>query len=343
MESDGKMKYFLGADLGGTKTRVMISDACGELVGFGESGPGNHESVGYEGFKTNLLKAANIAFEQAHLTPQQVSGAGFGIAGYDWPIEFEPTMEIISTIGLTCPVELVNDTELGVYCGSPQGWGIAVVSGTGCNCRGWDESRTHFGRVTGGGLEFGEFGGASEMMFIAMRAIAYEWTGRGPATMISTAILNKYQIKDLHDLLQALICHQFEIDASDVLLVFEAAAKGDAVAIDLVRWTGRELGEMANTVIRQLHFENITFDLVQIGSMFDGSPLLTEEMKNTVHAVAPGANFIRSKAPPVMGAVILGMHAAGIKPDAVIRARLSASITDRHSENNGQNNEETDR
>ena len=45
------VQYFLGADLGGTKTRVMISDSNGSLLGFGESGPGNHESVGYEGFR----------------------------------------------------------------------------------------------------------------------------------------------------------------------------------------------------------------------------------------------------------------------------------------------------
>ena len=245
-------------------------------------------------------------------------------------------MDIIGTLGLTCPVELVNDCELGVYCGSPRGWGVAVVSGTGCNCRGWDESRTRFGRVTGGGLEFGEFAGASEMMFMAGRAIAYEWTGRGPATALSTALVEKYGVKDLHDLLQGFICHQFEFDATDALLVFKVAAQGDAVAIDLIRWVGRELGEMANTVIRQLHFENIAFDLVQIGSMFDGSPLLSEEMKKVVHAVAPGANFIRTKDPPVMGAVILGMHASGIKPELDVRARLTSSISGLHAGNNGE-------
>ena len=329
-------QYFLGADLGGTKTRVMISDSSGLLLGLGESGPGNHESVGYKGFRHNLNQAASKALEQAHLSPQQISGAGFGIGGYDWPIEYQPTMEIIATLGLTCPVELVNDSELGVYCGSPRGWGVAVVSGTGCNCRGWDESRTKFGRVTGSGLEFGEFGGASEMMFMVSRAIAFEWTGRGPATALSTALVEKYGVKNLHDLLQGLICHQFEFDASDTLLVFKVASQGDTVALDLIRWVGRELGEMANTVIRQLHFENIAFDLVQIGSMFDGSPLLTEEMEKVVHAIAPGANFIRTKDPPVIGAVILGMHAAGIQPALDVRARLTSSIFGLHANNNGE-------
>lgn len=80
-------QYFLGADLGGTKTRVMIADSGGNLVGFGESGPGNHESVGYEGFRQNLNLATTRALEKAAINPQQISAAGFGIGGYDWPIE----------------------------------------------------------------------------------------------------------------------------------------------------------------------------------------------------------------------------------------------------------------
>jgi N-acetylglucosamine kinase-like BadF-type ATPase len=231
-------------------------------------------------------------------------------------------MDIISTIGLNCPVGLVNDCELGLFYGSPRGWGVVVVSGTGCNCRGWDVSRTKIGRVTGGGLEFGEFAGASELMFMTTHALAYEWTGRGPATALSAAYVEKYGVKDLHDLLQGMICRQIEFSASDALLVFKVAAEGDSVAMALVRQAGRGLGDLALTVIHQLKFESLDFDLVQIGSMFDGSPLLTGEMKKVVHAVAPGANFIRAKEPPVIGAVLLGMETCGKKPDASVREVL---------------------
>ena len=110
----------------------------------------------------------------------------------------------------------------------------------------------------------------------------------------------------------------------------QVAAQGDPVALEIIRWAGRELGEMAVTVIRQLEFQSIDFDLVQIGSMFDGSPLLTEEMKKVVHAVAPEAKFIRTYAPPVMGAVLLGMEVAGIQPGAQVRGQLTASITSLH-------------
>lgn len=319
--------FFLGADLGATKTHVVVADAAGRVLGFGRSGPGNHEAVGYAGFQANLQAAVRQALESAGLKPADVSGAGFGIAGYDWPIERQPMLEVIRTLQLGGAVELVNDAELGLLAGSEHGWGVAVVSGTGCNCRGWDAGRQRFGRVTGGGMQFGEFAGASELMFMVSRALAYAWTGRGPATALADAFVTKYGVRDLEQLLQDCICGLIELDAADAPLVFQVAARGDAVALEIIRWAGRELGEMAVTVIRQLGFESIEFDLVQIGSLFDGSPLLTEEMKRVVHAFAPGAHFVRTQAPPVMGAVLLGMQAAGVHPDAKIRQALADSIS----------------
>ncbi|PKO12411.1 MAG: ATPase [Chloroflexi bacterium HGW-Chloroflexi-10] len=322
--------YYLGADLGATKTHVLIADEHGIVKGFGQSGPGNHEAVGYEGFKANLHQAVKTALSLASLTPAQITGSGFGIAGYDWPVERESMLEVIDTLNLGGAVELVNDCELGLLVGSPRGWGITVVSGTGCNCRGWDETRTHFGRVTGGGLDCGEFAGASELMFMVSRAIAYEWTGRGSATALSKAFVEKYNAKDLTDLLQSLITQTVEFNPSDVRLFFQVAASGDPVALDLIRWAGHELGELANSVIRQLQFESVEFDLVQIGSMFAGNPLLSEEMKKTVYPVAPKANFIRAQEPPVVGAVLLGMQAAGQAINPLMRANLIKTITSFH-------------
>lgn len=319
-------EYFLGADLGGTKTHSMIADDTGRVIGFGESGPGNHESVGYEGFQANLHQAVAATLHSAGLAKDQISGSGFGVAGYDWPIEKETTLKVIRTLGLSGAIEMVNDAELGLLAGSPRMWGIAVVSGTGCNCRGWDAERKHFGRVTGGGVEFGENAGASELMFKVASILGAAWTGRGSTTALSDVFCQKYGVKDLTELVQGLICHAFELSAADAPLVFEVARQGDPVAVDLVRWAGRELGEMACSVIRQLYFQTLDFDLVQIGGMWDGSPLLSEEMKKRVHTIAPRANIIRTHEPPVLGAVLLGVEAAGQRPGAEFRARLIETL-----------------
>lgn len=327
--------FFLGADLGGTKTHVMIADETGRVVGFGEGGPGNHESVGYEGFRRSLHEAARGAFQTAGLRADRIAGSGFGVAGYDWPNEKTPTLNVISTLGLGGAVDLVNDVELGILAGSPRLWGVAVVSGTGCNCRGWDETRTRFGRVTGGGSEFGENAGAGELMFRTGIALGDAWTGAGPVTALTDAFCRRFNVPDLASLLQGLVCRDFQLSAADAPLVFEVATLGDQVALDVIRWAGQGLGRMANSVIRQLHFEDIDFDLVQIGSMFDGSPLLSDEMKKVVLETAPKVNFIRLHEPPAMGAVLLGMEAAGRQPSPTIRQNLIASLPKNSARSNG--------
>jgi N-acetylglucosamine kinase-like BadF-type ATPase len=318
--------YYLGADLGATKSHILIADDLGNIKGFGEGGPGNHEAVGYDGLQATLQETVARTFKNANLSPQQVAGSGFGIAGYDWPSERAPMLKVLATLNLGGALELVNDTELGLLVGSPRGWGVAVVSGTGCNCRGWDATRTRFGRVTGGGLNCGEFAGASELVFMASHAIAYHWTGRGPATALSAALVKKYGARDLGDLLQSFITNEMELSPEDARIVFQVAAAGDAVAIDLIRWAGRELGAMANTVIKQLDFQQVDFDLVMIGSMFDGGALLTDAMKATVLAFAPKANFIWAAEPPVIGAVLLAMQHAGLEVTAQIRANMIRTL-----------------
>ncbi len=55
------MPYYLGTDIGSTKTHTLIMDETGRALGFGESGSGNHEDVGYEG----MLEAMQQGLERA--------------------------------------------------------------------------------------------------------------------------------------------------------------------------------------------------------------------------------------------------------------------------------------
>jgi N-acetylglucosamine kinase-like BadF-type ATPase len=129
------MPYYLGADLGATKTHTLIVDATGRAVGFGESGPGNHETVGYEGMFQSMQNGMEQALRMAGLNKDEIAGAGFGVAGYDWPSEIDATVSVIDRLGLKAPYKFVNDAVLGLVAGSEEGWGVVVVSGTGSNCR----------------------------------------------------------------------------------------------------------------------------------------------------------------------------------------------------------------
>jgi N-acetylglucosamine kinase-like BadF-type ATPase len=315
-------KYFLGVDVGSSKTHALITDQASNALGFGESGPGNHEVVGYLGLVDALTTAVEKVLASAGLKKNQISGAGFGISGYDWPSEIEPTHKSIATLGFNAPLEVVNDTILGLLAGSSDGWGIAIVSGSGCNCRGWDPEHRREGRVTGDGWAMGEGAGASDLVMKAIQAVAHEWTRRGPATQLTAAFLKYTNSSSLEEMLEGLVIGNVRLDGRAAPLVFQVANAGDPVALEVIRWAGIELGELAKCVIRQLAFEELEFDIVLIGSMFDGGALLIEPTRQTIQAYAPGARLVRLMTPPVTGAVLLGMEAAGIRPSKSVRRNL---------------------
>ena len=321
------MTYYLGADLGATKTHTLIVDETGRALGFGVSGPGNHESIGYDGMFNSMQQGLEQALRSAGLTKADITGAGFGVAGYDWSSEYEPTAAVINKLGLRAPYLFVNDTVPGLVAGSEEGWGVVVVSGTGSNCRGWDREHQREGRVTGHGVLMGEGAGGSELLHRGMQLVGYSWSKRGPATALADAFIKHVGAKDLEDLMRGYTTYEYQVGAEAAPIVFRVAEQGDAVARDLVHWAGCELGEIANAVIRQLEFENLAFDVVMAGSMFEGGPMLVEPMRETIHKVAPKARLVRLRVPPVIGAVILGMEAVHIKATPSIRKMMADTIT----------------
>ena len=303
-------QYFLGVDIGSTKTHALIADQSGQAVGLGQGGPGNPEGIGYDGMADLLRATIQKATDNAGIDKNEIAGAGFGIGGYDWPAtQREPTLQALQTLGLNAPLEVANDAIIGLLAGAAQGWGVAVVAGTSCNCWGWDQQRRE-GRMTGFSW-LGEAAGGGELVLKAIQAVALEWTRRGPPTLLTQAFIELLNARDVIDMFEGLTWDRYHLHAAAAPTVFKVAAEGDPVAHELILWAGRELGSMANGVIRQLGFQEMSFEVVAAGSFFNGSPLLIDAMQETIHPLAPGARIVRLNAPPVVGGVLLGVEQAG--------------------------------
>jgi len=316
-------QYFFGIDLGGTKSHALVADESGTAIGFAAAGPGNWETVGFDGTRAVLEAIINGALTDAGVDKGNLAGAGFGIAGLDFPEDRALHAVIIDSLGLGAPYIMGNDALVALAAGAAEQWGVAVTAGTSNNCLGRDRQ----GReavALGQGARFGEYGGATEIMQRAVQAVALSWTARGPQTRLTTAFLAHTGALDPLDLLAGLVRDRYELDAGDAPLVFAEAAAGDPVAQEIIEWAGRELGSLACGVIRRLDLENETFDLVLAGSLYNGSPVLARELGRTVHAVAPDARLVRLDASPVIGGVLLGMEAADHNA-ANVRTRLLES------------------
>jgi N-acetylglucosamine kinase-like BadF-type ATPase len=305
------MRYFLGLDVGGTKTHALIASERGEALGFSEAGSGNHQSVGYDGLRDVLQATVGQAIRQAGLSIEQIAGAGFGVGGYDWPSQLQAHLAAIAPLGLECPFEVANDSIIGLMAGASRGWGLVLIAGTGNNCRGRDKNGRE-ARITGEGGRFGEFGGAGEMVERAIQAISHEWTRRGPKTALTQMFIEMTGAKDLDALIEGIDLDCYHPDASWAPALFAAAQKGDGVAREIVAWSGHESGESACAVIRQLQIENEEFDVILVGSVFAGGELYISPLRTTIHRLAPKARLVKLEAPPVVGGVVRGMQKTGV-------------------------------
>jgi N-acetylglucosamine kinase-like BadF-type ATPase len=173
----------------------------------------------------------------------------------------------------------------------------------------------------------GEGAGGSELMHRCMQIIGYSWTRRLPKTALADAIISYVGAKDLEDLMRGYTTYEYNIGADAARLVFHVAEAGDQAARDLICWAGTELGEMANAVIRQLEFENLDFDVVMTGSMFEGGAMLIDPMRETIHKLAPKARLVRLSVPPVVGAVMLGMEADAFPVTPGVRKMVNETIS----------------
>lgn len=310
------MKYFLGIDVGSSKTHALIVNENGQCCGFGKSGGGNHQGVGYEGTEKVLRESFDGALKMSAVDKANIAGAGFGVAGYDFPSDREGHLQAISALGLSCPVEVANDGMNGLLAGATRGVGINVTAGSSVNARGRNKDGKE-GRVVGNGTTFGEEGGAIEIVQRGLQYVNHAWIKRIAPTKLTDIYINAVGAKSEIDLMEGLSNEQYHLFPFLAVEIMNAANDGDSAAQEIMRWAGIELGWLAVSVARQIGMENDEVDVIQSGSVFETGGMITEPMKQLVLKHCPKAKIFRLDGPPVAGAVILGMEQAGFDGYAV--------------------------
>lgn len=309
-------QYFLGIDIGNTKSHALICTEDGQAIGAGFAGPGNHERLGKDGFSNTLSQVIETAIINSDIERTDISAAGYGIAGYDWSEDLPLMNDVIGSLQFGRPYGLMNDAGIGLLAGSSMGWGVSVAAGTSANARGRD-SNGREARMTGNGLLFGEYGGGAELVYRSIQAISRAWSMRGPQTQLSNLFIDHSGAKDIEDFLAGIARDRYHYSAKDAPLVFQAATSGDVVAQNIIKWLAYGLSDLTRGIIRQLNIKDLMFDVVLSGSIYKGSPLILKTMQKDVHELAPHANFVHLIAPPVTGAVMLAMEQIGVDYSAI--------------------------
>ncbi|MDX6533652.1 MAG: hypothetical protein QOF68_1396 [Gaiellales bacterium] len=320
------MSLVLGIDGGGTKTHAVIATPDGAVLGFATNGPSNWEMVGLRGAAESLREAIAKAAAQAGCALTDITSTVFGLAGADWPSDVPRLEAAIEPIGIRGGQSIVNDSFIALRAGTPEPWGVVLIAGTGTVAAGRNRDGESY-RTLGLGEMLGDWGSASDVSERAITAVANEYTGRGPETVLTEQLCRLAGVDSAAELLEQ-FSRGGEEAPSVAPLVLEAAAQGDTAAREIVERAGTELGDSAVLVARRLGLEP-GYDLVLAGGLFRSDSALLEGL---ISERAPGARLVRLIAPPVVGAVLMAMEFAGQAPGTDVQDRLSAELSEHFAE-----------
>ena len=310
---DAKSDLILGIDGGGTSTEAWLAERGGEVVGRGRAGPSNVKAVGEVAARKSLDQAIAEAFLDARRKVATVSAACFGLAGLDHPDDRARLNAWANEAQWAKTVVLVNDGDLVIAAGTPEGWGVGVIAGTGSIAVG--RSKTGISSRAGGwGHLFGDEGSAYYVTLAAFRQVARRTDGRDPQRIggdpLAEALCRALSVPDPHRIVSALYAPEFDRTriASLAPAVLEAAAMDAEVAETLLKPAGEALAEQAAAAATAFGVSSGALPLAMAGGFILSSPAVISAM---LDSLGRRGFEVTAKAvhDPVEGAIVLAERA----------------------------------
>lgn len=315
------MRYVAGVDGGGTKTRCLIGDSSGNIIGDYTLGASNHQTAGIAQTKAIISEVYDKALEIARVKPEDLEYIYLGLAGADLPSDFKLLNEMCDSIFKGIPYKVVNDAWISMRSGSRVTWGAVAICGTGANAGACDMSGR---RVILNALsyELGNYGGGAHITEQALHHAFRAYEGTGGETLLVHELPKLLGASDMGELLLKFYPHRSisdkELDRVSPL-VFSLANKSDRVCQRILIDMGHVLGEMIAGVIKRLNMENMRVPVVLGGSIFRGdNPLLIDELTTTLHMDVPKAYINIPLMPPAAGAYLSALDSIGVEPDCSV-------------------------
>ncbi len=303
----------LGVDGGGTKTIAWLAprEAPREesVLGRGQSGASNARTVGFDKAIENIDRAIQLAFEEAQIERDSVSGICIGLAGADREAERVPLRQWAEQSRLADRVVVTNDAIPLIYAGFDDGCGIALIAGTGSAAFG----RNHAGQIArsgGWGPLFGDEGSGYAIVLAGLRAVARASDRRAPETTLLPAFLRVFDVATANDLIPAI--YSPSIDRAHIAtyadLVFTADAGGDPVAAAILDDAAGGLAEMVSAVASQLHFTDSPISLAVTGGVLLNQEAYRARLLQALGRQGIQVGLVKLVQHPVAGALLIAAN-----------------------------------
>jgi N-acetylglucosamine kinase-like BadF-type ATPase len=303
----------IGIDGGASATAAVLADArTGAHLGRGEAGPSNIQAVGATAALRELNTAVAGAFRSAKRPRAKVAAAALGLAGVDREEGLDVIRGWADLVQLADRLTVANDATLLFAAGTPDGWGLAVIAGTGSIAFTLDRAGKD-ARAGGWGYLLGDEGSAFRVGLQALRAACRAADGIGEPTALLAPFLAKLGSADARDFIPAVYRGAWDkaFIAGLAPMVLSAATDGDRVALRIMEEEARELARTAAGAVAAGGLPREGLPVALTGGLVIHSAAYRERFLTELRACGVNPGPVGLVDDPVVGAVVLARKLLG--------------------------------
>jgi len=306
-----------GVDGGGSKTRTVVADETGRVLGTADGPPSavRAGAVGGAEHSADVVAAAvRDALEAAGLTGARVQAIVAGVAGTGREPERDALWQALTARAVAEEISVVPDAAIALDDAFGDGPGVLLIAGTGsvAFARGPDGT---FARAGGWGPVLGDEGSGGWLGRRALNAAVASLDGREPETALANALLAAVELDDPAGLV-AWAARAKPVDfAALAPVVGRVAAGGDLRANSLLTLAVEELALHVRTLARRLFVDERAAVPVAVagGLLGRGSGVLRKRFEQRLRTAVPGATVRQEPVDPTRGAVRGALKLLGVE------------------------------
>ena len=295
--------YIIGIDGGGTGTVGILATETGRCLAHVQSGPSNYHVVGETETQTVLKSVLGQLCEKAGISLTDSIHFCLGMAGLGRAEDKKIIGRICDELDISENRILTHDAHIALVGGTEKQHGMIVISGTGAIVYGINLDGKE-ARASGWGYLLGDEGSGYDIAIKGLRAVARAADSRGRPTELTNRILNALELNAPGDLIRWVHAASRDAIAQLSKVVFDAARTTDGTAEQIVNAAAEELVCAANSVVKQLEFDEM-FDIVLSGGTIIHQPMFADKLRQAFARVVPSASIYLPKHAPAYGAVLL--------------------------------------
>lgn len=303
-----KMKYFLGIDGGGTKTKIIIINELNEVLFENVSGPSSIDTVSIETTYENILTAVSPFLSKNHI---YFSGVFAGLGGIVFECDkllVKETLQKLPCINNYTKITVENDMYNALYSGLLFDEGMCLICGTGMVAFGKD-LKGNLHKAGGWGYKEGELGSGYHLGLEAIRYMIRCYDGRYSLDSFALELaenLKFTQASDIIPLMDTLHDNRTRV-ASLAPIVTKYANINHPHALKIVELATDELALAILSVYRKLSMKHNK--IVIVGSLGNVDGVFKNKLHEKIKKIDSKIEIL---APLVDPALAAAMYAKSI-------------------------------